>query len=277
MQTLLLATIAFLIPAVACAGLGDTVCAAKANATTTDCRLTGVIGHLAEASPGEATDGTGDTTLIMDDTPTGECAPIGGGTEAASTTAMVGTTSYSHTFDSSVGAGEGVDCTITGHANAASTSVGFWFRSAVTFAAGDLEVVLDDGASAEATEDMPAYSTADKWEWIEVDVTSDCAATCADLDGIFIQTTAQAPTTFNDAEILVDSGAIWLAECELAIGNDIPVGGVLSVTAHPTAAGSAATTLTEWTDYFVNYQSGNDVVCSITDQSANYFEILHAY
>lgn len=33
----------------------------------------------------------------------------------------------------------------------------------------------------------------------------------------------------------------------------------------------------EWTDYFVNYQSGNDVVCSITDQSANYFEILHAY
>jgi hypothetical protein len=38
-----------------------------------------------------------------------------------------------------------------------------------------------------------------------------------------------------------------------------------------TAAGSANTmsSLTEYTDYFVHYQSGNDAIVTISDQSAN--------
>ncbi len=219
---------------------------------------------------------------LMDDSPAGECAPIGGGAEADdSTNFQTGAASYKMTFDASVGAAEGVDCTVAWENTAAIVSFGFWLRSSVTFASGDLEIVLDDGTSAEATEDITiTYATADEWVWIEVDVTSDCAVTCAEIDGIFIQTTAQAPTTFNDAVLNIDSGAIWLTGCEQAIGtgHDVYVDGVMGVlvAADLAASVNTVTALVEWTDYFVNYQAGNDVICALSDQSANYAIVFHA-
>jgi hypothetical protein len=235
--------------------------------------------RIGMAALGAMTNGTVSSFLLMDDSPTGECAPIVAGTEASDATYFrTGAASYQYTFQATVGAGEGVDCDVTGPTVTAFTSLGFWFRSDTTFASGDLEIVLDDGAAAEATENMPAYTTANEWVWIEVDVTADCAATCSDIDGVFIQTTAQAPTTMNGAVINIDSGAAWIAGCEETIGANVLVDGVLSVMTIATAAGTANTPalLTEWTDYFVHYQTGNDAICAITDQSANSGIVLYA-
>jgi hypothetical protein len=148
----------------------------------------------------------------MDDSPAGECAPIGGGAEADDAVVFkVELQSYQHTFDAAVGAGEGVDCTMTGPAVTDLTSLSFWFRSDTTFVAGDLEIVLDDGGVAVATEPMPAYAVADTWVWIDISVSGDCVDSCDGVDGVFIQTTAQSPTTMNNAVINVDAGMLWRA------------------------------------------------------------------
>ena len=206
------------------------------------------------------------------------CAPIGGGTESDDAAIFrTGAASYEHLFVAVVGAAEGLDCDVAGaYAVNGTVSYGFWFRSDTTFSAGTLEIALMDGAVEEGQGLIPAYAVADEWIWIEVDVTGDCAATCADIDGVFIQTTVTAPTEMNNAKIYVDSGAFWITGCEETIGADILVDGVLSLVGQPTAAG-AEVLLVEWTDYFINYQSGNDAVCTLTDQSANSGVVLYAY
>jgi hypothetical protein len=207
------------------------------------------------------------------------CAPVVAGTEADSATiyrdTVTDVTSYQYTFQGTVGAGEGLDCDVTGHAVVGTTSVGFWFRSDTVFDNNDVEVNLLDGAAVEGDGNMPAYTTANVWQWVEVDVTADCAATCADIDGVSILTTADEPTELNGAVFHVDSGAFWLAACEETLGDAILTDGVLAVTAGVTAGGNS-TLLAEGTDYIVHYQAGNDAVCMITDQSANYGLVLFA-
>ncbi len=228
-------------------------------------------------------DGPVEMEMLMDDTPAGECAPRGGGTEANDTSVVrIGTNSYQMTFDSSVDAAEGLDCTVDWANTSGLVSFGFWLRSSVTFAAGDLEIILDDGGGAEATEDIAvAYTIPNEWVWIEVDITDDCSATCNGTDGIFIQTTAQAPTTFNDAVLNIDAGALWLLACEEVIGTgfDVPVDGIFTMTTvlDVETGTNAAENRVEWTDYFINYQAGNDVVCAILDLSARTALMLHAY
>jgi hypothetical protein len=126
--------------------------------------------------------------LISDDSPEGECAPLSGTGAAEATVIRVGSGSYKYTFDSSVGSGEGIDCVVSGHAANGSDSIGFWWRSSVTYDAADLEAVLDDGASEEAAVDLPAYATANEWVWIELDLAAQCDADCADIDSVFIRT-----------------------------------------------------------------------------------------
>ncbi len=134
-----------------------------ANTATPDNRIVG-LAKISLGSIGPLTNGVVQVSAIMDDSPEGECAPSSGGTEADDTTTFrVGTTSYQYTFDSSVAAAEGLDCDVTGAVTVnASTSVGFWFRSDTTFASADLEILLLDAASAEATEDMPALRLSHK-------------------------------------------------------------------------------------------------------------------
>jgi hypothetical protein len=75
----------------------------------------------------------------------------------------------------------------------------------------------------------------------------------------------------------IDQLAMWKAADETAIG-DIQVGGLIDFAYAPTAAGSANTMTegTEWTTYFINYQTGADAIIPITDLSANYGTTLEA-
>jgi len=208
------------------------------------------------------------------------CAPIGGGTEAADSNDyrhnpdQPPAYSYELTFDSSVAAGEGLDCNISGPTTTGYTRTGFWIKSSVTFASGDLEIVLDDGGVAEATVAVGEdYIIANRWQYIVVNVTAACAAACSDLDGWFLQTTSQAPTTFNDAVINLDQAVVYKTAAEIWLqaqeSNYVYPEGVMSVVAYPNAGG-APVKLVENTDYLNGGYAGAGVYpVMLTDQSAN--------
>jgi hypothetical protein len=222
--------------------------------------------------------GNGTIETIVVDPTVGSCAPIGGGAEIADTAkAKTGTWSYRLTFDSSVGAAEGFDCNASGHAATGSHTIHMWVRSSVAYASGDLEVVLDDGGSAEATSILPAYTVPGVWEYIYVDVSGDCAASCDDLDGFFIQTTAQAPTTFNDAEFWFDKAVIGIDDNTWGLDPETVQDGIISVIPFPDAGGAPETCL-EWTCwYFLSYQVPEDAssIGAITDQTANTWVVTY--
>jgi len=201
------------------------------------------------------------------------CAPIGGGTEALdSTDYKEGTYSYTMTFDASVAAAEGFDCDITGHAAVGSASIHMWIKSSVAYASGDLEVVLDDGGAAEATSILPAYLVPDVWEYVWVDVTGDCAATCADLDGFFIQTTAQAPATFNNSTFKLDVAGITIDNNSWNTTPNSITDGILSVIAFPDVGGPPSNCL-EWTCWMMmsygNPRAAGTGLMPILDSSAD--------
>ena len=203
------------------------------------------------------------------------CAPTNG-SEAAGTLRITGAASYQYTGAGTAAENDGFDCDVTGHAVNGTDSIGFWFRSDTALTAATLDVSLLDAAGVEANADMPAITVVDEWQWIEVDFGTDCDATCADIDGVLIAVTAAgAATSEMDGTVIhVDSGVFWLDAAELAIG-DVRVGGVISVSAGITGGGDTAK-LVEYTDYFVNYQTGADALVFITDQSANYGTTLEA-
>ena len=211
---------------------------------------------------------------------TGSCAPITAGTEVSDTTNFVtSTASYKYTAQATAAEDDGFDCDVTGHAVVGTDSVGFWFRSNTALTAGTLDVTLDDGTSAEANANLPAITVINEWQWIEVDLVADCDATCADIDGIFIQVTAAgAATDEMDGTIInIDSGAFWLDTGETPIG-DIQVGGLIDFSTGlitPAAAGEQ-TDRVEWIDYFINYQTGADAIIPIVDLSATYGTTLEA-
>jgi len=211
------------------------------------------------------------------------CEPIGAsGSEVDNTTyARKGVSSYWFTFDSAVLAGEGIDCDITVPASGDFDSFGIWMRSntAITDST-DLELVLLAGATPVATEPVPVFTNnpgRDVWRWIEIDVSADCAAGCASVDGFKIQATSTTPETLNNDEFGFDNGALWLSSTEDAIGDNLYVDGVFSATSHPAAYG-APTELVEWTDYIINYTGSNEDYIPLTDQSAAglWVELLHA-
>ena len=208
----------------------------------------------------------------------GVCAPTNG-SEAAGVFRITGAASYQYTGASTAADNDGFDCDVTGHAVTGTDSIAFWFRSDTALTAGTLDISLLDASSVEANANMPAITTTDEWQWIEIDFGSDCDATCADVDGVLIAvTSAGAATSEMDGAIIhVDSGVFWLDAAEEAIGN-VLVGGVINVSVAVSAFGTdnTASELVEYTDYFVNYQTGADALVFITDQSANYGWTLEA-
>jgi hypothetical protein len=208
------------------------------------------------------------------------CAPITAGTEADSATIyMTGAASYQYTGAATAADNDGFDCDFTGHANVGSDSIGFWFRSDTALTAGTLDISLVDGAAVEATEDMPAITVVDEWQWIEIDLAAQCDADCAGLDGMFIQVTAAgAATDEMDGTVLhIDTGAVWLDTGEVAIG-DIQVGGLIDFSYALIDQGGAntQTQAVEGTSHIVNYQTGADAIVPLIDLQLYYGTTLEA-
>lgn len=208
------------------------------------------------------------------------CNAIVNGAEADDATNFVtGAASYGYTWAADVAQLDGIDCVIAYPNVQAIVSLGFWFRTDTAIEATWIDVNLDDGGAPEATELMPAVTVVDEWQWIEMDFTDDCAASCDEIDGIeFLASAAGAGAgALDDIVMNIDQLALWRAADEVAIG-DVQVGGVIDFSTGlltPAAAG-AQTDRAEWTDYFINYQTGADALVPIVDLSLTYGTTLEA-
>lgn len=229
--------------------------------------------NIAVKSLGTMTNGSTETIALFDDTPAGECAEVGGQTVTNDAVVYrVGSNSLKLVFEATPPvAGEGVDCTISADNFGANESIGFWFRTDTALTvSGDLYVELDDDGGTDVQFDLPTVATINQWTWIELDIST--CATCDIVNGVKIFVDATGAGTLSGAIVWFDFMHKWDADDEEALGVDLVQDGVLGVITAPAAAGSANTTsdLVENTGFFVNYQSTNDVLVTLTDQSANY-------
>lgn len=273
--------------------LGD----AKANSLTTNGDITlspdatgGNQGAKSELSglpriklvaTGTGTNGSTETTSYVDDSPTGEYAPIDSDvTEAEGSTDnifRVGASSYKAAFAATAAADDGFKRTITSDDLQNNESIGLWLYPSVSVASGDLQVLLTDDGGAR-TLAIPALA-ANKWNWVEVDVSSLDGTTGNAITEFGITLTTQGATALAAFNLYLDAAYKWDATDEEALGNAILPSGVLNVMAIATLAASANTpsVLTEFTDYIIHYENGNDFIVWVTDQSANSNVALIAY
>ena len=229
--------------------------------------------HL--ATLGTMTNGTTETTAYIDETPAGEWGAYGGTTDPVDSTATdqykVGAASLKLVWQEAAVAGDGSKRTITSDNLEGNESIGFWIRHnwAGGLTAGDLQVGLLDDAPAQRLFNIPAVAV-DTWTWVEVDISSLAAGTGDAITEVQIVLSTQGATNLGAFSVWLDGMMKWDAADEEALGADIAEGGVKAVLTLTTANTGDHTqvALTEWTDYFVNYQTGNDVIVTMTDQSA---------
>lgn len=231
---------------------------------------------------GAGTNGTTETTSYTDDSSTGEYAPIDADVTEAEGSGdgvyRIGASSYKALFAGTATADDGFKRTIAGDDLEANESIGFWLYSSVTLASGDLQILLTDDGGARNF-NIGAVTTANKWTWMEVDISALAGGTGDVVSEFGITLTAQGAGALGAFNLYMDGAYKWDATDEEALGAAIQQNGVLSVLAVATAAGSVNTqsALVEDTDYFVHYETGNDFIVWITDQSANSAVELIAY
>ena len=234
------------------------------------------------AALGAMTNGATETTLYIDDSPTGEWSAVTAGTSVvvSGDTAIYrgGTTSLEAAFTVDAVADEGVTSAITPDDLEANESIGFWVYSSVTLASGDLALALTDDGGARSF-NVPAVTTANKWQWVEVDISTLDAGTGDVISAASVLLTSQGETALGAFDLYLDAMYKWDASDEIALGTAIIQDGVLSALGVKTAQDQANTmvALTEGTDYFVHYQTGNDAIVTITDQSTYSGLALVAY
>jgi hypothetical protein len=132
-------------------------------------------------------------------------------------------------------------------------------------ASGDLQLVTTDAPGGPVKFALGAM-TANTWNWVEADITTLAGGTGDAVTGIGVTLTAQgvaaAGTTGGAWSLYTDHGVKWLTADSDTLGVAVIQDGVLSV-----VNTTAGVTLTEWTDYFVRYISGNDAIVYMTNQS----------
>lgn len=220
------------------------------------------------------TNGATETTSYTDDSSAGEYAPIDADvTEAEGSIDgiyRIGSSSYKALFAATAAAGDGFKRTVISDALASNESVGMWLYPSVAVAAGDLNLLLTDNGGARTFTNTLALP-ASKWTWLEFDISSLDGTTGDVITEVGVTLTTQGATNLAAFNLYMDGAWKWDAADEEALGVAILPGGVRNVLAVATAAGSVntAAVLTENTDYFVHYESENDFIVAVTDQSAN--------
>lgn len=215
------------------------------------------------------------TAYLMDDTPAAEFSAVTVGVAPTdtqdATIARKGTNSLKLAWPSTSVAGDGVQWTAFTAADwTTEESVGFWIYTSEVLTAGDLTFVIVD-STADHAFNIPAVTTVNKWTWVEIDISA-----LATTDGdavtnykILISTAgAAAHGAFNT---YFDGGYKWDATEELALGVDLvdspgSVRSVLGITKANTGTHDMVT-LVEDTDFIVHYESGNDFLVTLSDQS----------
>ena len=219
---------------------------------------------------GTMTNGTTNTFELMDDAETGWAA-TNARTTCTSDTDMykAGASSLKTLFDASAVAGDGATRTIAAINMQNDESVGFWIYSNLRLPAASFYIELFDNTSiVDCTANLPEIPRA-AWTWVELDF-SGCAGVDKDnVSKVILKMSTAGATNLGEVSVYMDAMFGWAPADEEALGKNLMTDGVSSVMTVLTAQGGANTILllTQYTDYFVNYQAGNDVTVTITDQS----------
>lgn len=148
---------------------------------------------------------------------------------------------------------------------------GFWIYSTEAITAANLTLQIHDATAGGGFTDvnLPAI-TADVWQWVELDVTlanNNLKDAVTDLS-ITLSAAGAAQAALGAFDVYFDFFVKWDVAEEETLGVAIPYDGVLSLTViDATDAAASCANIVEYTDYFVHYQSGNDAIVIITDQS----------
>lgn len=212
------------------------------------------------------------TVDAIDTSPTGEWAEVDGGTNivvTADTSIYRGTTNSVKIAFTAVVDNEGVDGTIAQTDFSAYESVGFWVYSDEAITSGDIDLTLDDTNGTDQVYNIGAVS-ASTWTYVELDI-SGCDANCDTTDGIHFLATAQGAGNLTDPDIYIDLMYVWDADDEEALGVSILNDGVIYVMVMVTATGGNRIPLpaVEYTSWVTHYESGNDFIVYLDNQSAN--------
>ncbi len=216
------------------------------------------------------------TRTLMDDTPAAEFSAV---TVTAppvdtqdATFARKGTNSLKLAWPSTSVAGDGIQWTAFSAENwEAQESVGFWVYSTDALTAGDLTFVTVD-STGDVAFNIPAVA-ANIWTWVEVNISGLTGGTGDAVTNYKILLSTAGAAAHGVFDTYFDGGWKWDATEELTLGVDLvdspgSVSSVLAVVKANTGTHDLAA-LAEDTDFFVHYESGNDFLVTITDQSAN--------
>lgn len=243
-------------------------------------QITGLL-RLNMSTLGAGTNGTTETTSYMDDTPDGEWTAIDASVvvSASTTYARAGSKSLKLAFAAGATAGDGAEIDITNDDLEANESVGFWIYSDTALTAGWLTLVIDDtDASPDLAINFPAV-TANAWQWAEIDISALTGGNGNVVDKVAVKLSTAGATGLGAFNVYLDAMYKWDATDEDTLGDTIPYDGVLAVLNLDTANTGTHSfgNVTEYTDYFVNYQASNEVLVWISDQSAKSNIVLYNY
>jgi len=146
-------------------------------------------------------------------------------------------------------------------------AVGMWIRTDTAFDADDLVLQITDNGTDE-TITFPAVATTDVWSWIELNISGVANGDKDVITDLSIELNTGSDLIGVASNIYFDFIVKWDVGEEETLGVEIPYDGVLSLTViDATSSAASCANITEYTDYFVHYQTGNDAIVIITDQS----------
>lgn len=232
---------------------------------------------------GVLSNGSNTINTAIDESPAGEWTATSNVTDSTDSTIFRHeSNSLKLVFTTSAVAGNGADNPLGGGDEAwdAEESVGMWMYCNQVMTAGWVVLETVD-ATATNTWNFPAIAVANKWTWVEIDISG---ATANEVDvitdiGFDLSSAGATQTAISAITCYFDEMYIWSLADEEALGVNLVQDGVLSVMDAIDGQGSANkfTVMAEHTDYFVHYQSGNDAIVMIADESANAAIALVAY
>jgi len=256
-------------------GVGTVTVSPPANGGTGDVvnKIVG-IPKLGAFALGASTNGTTNTVGgYIDDTPAGEWVGTTNVTDATEATIFrKGAASLSLSFAAAAVAGNGADNTLAGGDQdwTDDESVGLWVYSTAALTAGDVVLEITDSVAAASLVDFPAVA-ANTWTWCELDISGVDNTSKDVIQSIAIDLSTAGATAQGAFVLYCDYMYKWDGATEEALGLDIYEDGVVAAFAVVTAAAGANTPilLAEGTDFIVHYETGNDFLVAVTDQSAN--------
>lgn len=224
------------------------------------------VGRMKLAGMLGGTNGTaaGKTAVLTDDTPAGEYVDIDAHTTTTNdgTYFRVGVNSLKTAYGASAVATDGTTYDTSGAALdwTDDENVGGWMMCSKALAAGDIVYSITDDPAGETLVNVPAVTTANVWQWVEVDITAVANASKDHIHAVGFELSAAgaAKVTFN---CYFDRWYKWDQTEEDTLNATPLQDGVTGVI--NTVAGNV---LAEDTDYFVDYTDG--ALVYITDQSA---------